>query len=121
MCTKRGGSISKPEPVFEVLSECAQLDPLTRDFVGDEAFEWLRSVGLIVSHPRLELLGREGFSVVPAIASVLNRAGAPDGESRLANAAAWYERLSATGTMSSALDDDGLVARQHPTRARHRF
>ncbi len=78
--------------VLAVLSEFAQLDPLPRDLVDDDAFDWLRRTGLIVSDPRFDLLGREGFSVVPAIAKLLSHAAVPVGDARLARAGAWYQR-----------------------------
>jgi DNA-binding SARP family transcriptional activator/tetratricopeptide (TPR) repeat protein len=100
-----------PKPVFEVLSAFAQLDPLTRDLVDDEAFEWLRLSGLIVAHPRLGLLGRGGFSVVPAIASLLNRAEVQDGDARLARAGAWYERNGLPFAAAHAYSRAGQTAR----------
>lgn len=81
-----------PKHVLAVLSEFAQLDPLPRDLVDDDAFDWLRRTGLIVSEPRFDLLGRESHSVVPAIAKLLTHAAAPVGDARLGLAGAWYQR-----------------------------
>ncbi|HEX2704118.1 MAG TPA: hypothetical protein VHM65_00015, partial [Candidatus Lustribacter sp.] len=93
-----------PGDVAGLLSALADLDPLTEDLVGrrlgghgprpeGSAFAWLCRVGLLVPHPRLDLLGREGFSVVPAVAMVLTRAraGAATDPARLVSAARWYE------------------------------
>ena len=59
--------------------------------MGDEPFEWLRLAGLIVPHPRLDLIGRKGFAIVPALVSVLTRTETRDCGARVARAAAWYE------------------------------
>jgi DNA-binding SARP family transcriptional activator/tetratricopeptide (TPR) repeat protein len=100
-----------PDPVYRVLSEFAQLDPLPRDLVDAEAFEWLRLAGLIVSHPRLELLGREGFSVVPAIASLLTGANVPAADARLVQAGAWYEQHELPFAAAHAYSSAGQTVR----------
>jgi DNA-binding SARP family transcriptional activator/ATP/maltotriose-dependent transcriptional regulator MalT len=99
-----------PEQVRAVLSEFAQLEPLPRDLVDDEAFAWLRDLGLVTPHPHLELLGREGFSVVPAIARMLDGADVPDVDTRL-TCAAWYERSGLPFAAAHAYSRAGQTAR----------
>ena len=101
-----------PEPVLAVLSEFAQLDPLPHDLMDDDAFDWLRRTGLIVADRRSDLLGREGFSVVPAIATVLEHAAVPDGDPCLARAGDWYLRSNRLFAAADAFSRAG-----QPTRA----
>jgi DNA-binding SARP family transcriptional activator/tetratricopeptide (TPR) repeat protein len=87
-----------------LLASLAQLDPVSQDLVDEVfgesgtqpdsgTFELLRRIGLLVPHPRLALLGREGHSVVPLLAYALNRLRPASLSARhWTRAAGWYEQ-----------------------------
>lgn len=86
-----------------LLASLASLDVLTPALVqecwelGDDrswladGYDYLVQVGLLVRHPRSEVIARPGEYVVPLLASVL-AGGGPTNKARLHRCARWYER-----------------------------
>jgi DNA-binding SARP family transcriptional activator len=93
-----------PSEVVDLLTAMSWFDILTSDLVtqvlvAHDAAGWAADVftdlvvaGLLVPHPRCELLGREGHRIVPVLRSLLSTrdASARSPASRLKRAADWY-------------------------------
>lgn len=94
-----------PGEVVDLLTEVAPLGLLTAGLVGRvlgdlaptswvaETVSGLIRSGLLVRHPRAELLGREGYRLVPALARrlVSQPHSSPEDPRRWRRAASWYE------------------------------
>lgn len=91
------------EDLAALLASLASLDVLTPALVQEcwesghdrswlaEGYDYLVQVGLLVRHPRSEVLARPGEHVVPLLAAVLAGHG-PSNDARLRRCAQWYER-----------------------------
>jgi DNA-binding SARP family transcriptional activator/ATP/maltotriose-dependent transcriptional regulator MalT len=91
--------------VANLLMDMSWFGVLTPDLVGRalvdvaaegwaaEVIETLVAVGILVPHPRRELVAREGVQVVPVLRELLSarRPGASPSDSQLRRAAEWYQ------------------------------